>query len=149
MVFVYVTCDPMVFVYVPCDTVTAVCWQMSQQAATLTAGPVSPLCLQIFQLLTNLVPRTGPNQVSGSKRIFIIYCKTFFLSLLKVHQMKKCIFKPKKITTLSMPLAGLLNKGLKKRAQYEKLAFYQEELTKRCSSCKLLKATDRIWVPLF
>ena len=49
----------MVFVYVTYETVTAVCWQMSQQAATLTAGPVSPLCLQMCQLLTNLVPRTS------------------------------------------------------------------------------------------
>ena len=40
-----------------------------------------------------------------------------------------------------MPPAGLLQKGLRKKL----FGFYQEELPKRCSSCKLLRATDRLW----
>ena len=41
-------------------------------------------------------------------------------------------------------LAGLPNKGIRKKL----FGFYQGKLPERCSSCKLLKTTDRLWILL-
>ena len=46
-----------------------------------------------------------------------------------------------------MRLAGVPNKGLRKKLDVKE-ALYQEELTKRCSSCEMLKATNYIWILL-
>jgi hypothetical protein len=61
-------------------------------------------------------------------------------------------FEVKKISIqifirLIMPLAGLPNKGLRKKL-YIKNAFYQEEDPKKCTSCEMLRATDFIWILL-
>ena len=47
-----------------------------------------------------------------------------------------------------MPAAGQPNQRLLKKAHGKTLAFYQEELPKRCSFCELPGETERIWCQL-
>ena len=50
------------------------------------------------------------------------------------------------VTKLFVPPAGLPNYGLRREAQFKTLACHQEEVPKRCSSCEVPRATERIWI---